>query len=74
MPRNSRQDITRVAKQTPSSGSLRTTVPKDVADALGIKNKDFLHWVVEGAGKGQYAVVRLWRFDDIPAKARSKRR
>lgn len=63
MPRNARHDISKAAKQTPSSKSIRTTVPKSVAEALGIESGDFLHWVLEGSGKNARATVRPLRYE-----------
>ena len=36
--------LTKIAKATPKSASLRTTIPKQVAEQLDIKLHDILIW------------------------------
>ena len=47
-----RGHVTRLAKATSKSGSLRTTVPSGVVRDLDLELGDQLRWVVEAGNEG----------------------
>ncbi|MDA8008201.1 MAG: AbrB/MazE/SpoVT family DNA-binding domain-containing protein [Alphaproteobacteria bacterium] len=48
--------MTKVARQTPTSDSLRTTIPAIVAKDIDIQEGDYLHWDVDGGR----IIVTIW--------------
>lgn len=40
--------LTKIAKASSKSDSIRTTIPKEIADNLGLKIHDVLIWQVNG--------------------------
>jgi bifunctional DNA-binding transcriptional regulator/antitoxin component of YhaV-PrlF toxin-antitoxin module len=52
---------TKVVKAATNSESLRATVPKEVVDALKLKEGDLIIWSIdEGRKDGKVASVQKW--------------
>ncbi|MDA8008376.1 MAG: AbrB/MazE/SpoVT family DNA-binding domain-containing protein [Alphaproteobacteria bacterium] len=37
--------------QTTSSNSFKTTIPRNIMKEMGIKQGDYIHWMVVGSGR-----------------------
>lgn len=58
MPNAELPHLTRIARANSKSGSIRTTIPKEIVKRLGLETHDVLIWSVNEAN-GEI-VIRKW--------------
>ena len=64
MGRPPKGDITKVSPQSPNSQSLKTTIPKKMAEDLGIEKGDYIKWTIVSHGRNKYAEIRRINLHD----------